>query len=182
MQLLEGDRLLQIQGKSSLLIHFLSLLPLSISFFATCLFATCHLSVLRHVLFTLSHTSPPTKVSSLNTKKKTSKLPNQTKNSKTTTQSIKQTILINQSTRPSDKKDNISPGEIEAVLQVEVNFVGDKTGNTDVVIGWLGYLTRQYCCNHTNVKLLSRQSKSRFLNGGIASVVQYNKKSLSEQL
>ena len=34
--------------------HFLSLLPFSISFFATCLFATCHLPALRHVLFTSS--------------------------------------------------------------------------------------------------------------------------------
>ena len=35
--------------------HFLSLLPFSISFFATCLFATCHLPALRYVLFTPSH-------------------------------------------------------------------------------------------------------------------------------
>ncbi len=49
------DGQIQIQGKSSLLMHFLSLLPLSISFFDTCFFDTYHLTTLRHVLFTLSH-------------------------------------------------------------------------------------------------------------------------------
>jgi len=102
--------------------HFLSLLPLSINFLATCLFATRHLPAPRHVLFGPSHASPPTKVSSHDTKNKASK-PNQ----EPIAQPIKQNIKTNQSTRPSDKQENIPSGKIKAALQVEVNVVGDKT-------------------------------------------------------